>query len=167
MQAKHSMKLISTRTHGILDYVTAGFALTFPRLLRCSDGFTNAVTMLALGKLGYSMLTKHELGLAKVIPMKVHLAMDAVGGAAMAALPFVMDEDDPTAVACAVGMGLFDIAAAPMTQTIDVERSGMGSSSSMPSHFGGSPPPEASRWRVTEQNRSGMPTAATATGSGM
>ena len=115
------MQVISTKTHGILDYLTVGFALAFPRMLRCSSGFTNAVTMIALGKLGYAMMTKHELGVAKVIPMKAHLTMDAVGGATLAALPFLMDEENPAAIACAVGMGLFDIAAAPITSTDDVE----------------------------------------------
>jgi hypothetical protein len=111
------VKPISTRTHAILDYLTVGFALAFPRLLGCRREFTDAVTALALGKLGYAMMTRHEGGIIKAIPMKTHLALDAAGGAAMCALPFLCDEDDPAAVACSVGMGLFDIAAAPMTQT--------------------------------------------------
>jgi hypothetical protein len=150
------MQVISTRTHGILDYLTAGFALAFPRLLRCSDEFTNAVTVLALGKLGYSMLTKHELGLVKVIPMKAHLAMDAVGGATMAALPFLTDEDDPRAVACAVGMGLFDIVAAPLTQTEDVERESPLASEDAPWFGGNDTPVDARDWRV---DRAGGPAA--------
>jgi hypothetical protein len=49
--------------------------------------------------------------------MKAHLALDAVGGATLAALPFVLDEEDETAQIACVGLGLFDILAAPMTQT--------------------------------------------------
>jgi cytochrome P450 len=109
---------ISTRAHGILDLATVGFALAFPRLLGASDRFTRAATTLALGKLGYALLTRHELGLVKAIPMKTHLALDAAGGAAMCALPFVLEEqENPAVVACSVGMGLFDIAAAPLTDT--------------------------------------------------
>jgi len=110
-------KPISTKTHGVLDFLTVGFALAFPRVLNCNKAFTNAVTMLALGKLGYGLLTRHELGAYKLIPMKAHLAMDAVGGAALCALPFLTDEDDVAAQCCAIGMGVFDIAAAPMTET--------------------------------------------------
>jgi hypothetical protein len=131
MNAK-DMQVISTRTHGVLDYLTVGFALAFPRVLGCSQKFTNAVTAIALGKLAYAMMTRHELGLVKMIPMKTHLALDAVGGATLAALPFLMDEDeDPAAVGCAVGMGLFDIAAAPITQTTPVadDAGGMSRSS--------------------------------------
>jgi hypothetical protein len=49
--------------------------------------------------------------------MKAHLVMDAVGGAALCALPFLTDEDDVAARCCAIGMGVFDIVAGPMTQT--------------------------------------------------
>ncbi|HEX8912431.1 MAG TPA: hypothetical protein VF796_08725 [Humisphaera sp.] len=123
-------KPISTKLHGILDFATVGFALAFPRVLGCNRSFTNAVTMLALGKLGYALLTKHELGLAKVIPMKAHLAMDSVGGATLAALPFLTGEHSPAAMCCAIGMGAFDIAAAPMTETADVEEGGLASMAS-------------------------------------
>ena len=118
-------KPISTKLHGILDFATVGFALAFPRVLGCNRSFTNAVTMLALGKLGYALLTKHELGLAKVIPMKAHLAMDSVGGATLAAPPFLTGEHDPAAMCCAIGIGAFDIAAAPMTETANVETGGL------------------------------------------
>lgn len=110
-------KPISTKTHGVLDYLTVGFALAFPRLLGCNRRFTNAVTTLALGKLAYAMMTRHELGLMKAIPMKTHLVLDSIGGATLTALPFLTDEDDPAAMCCAVGMGIFDIAAAPLSET--------------------------------------------------
>src|SRR5688500_1665351 len=110
-------KLISTRTHGVLDYLTGGLALVLPRLLPCNDSTKNIVTLMALGKLGYSMLTRHELGLYKLIPMQTHLAVDAIAGAGMCAIPFMTDEDDPATIACCVGMGLLDIAAAPLTKT--------------------------------------------------
>ena len=117
MNVPNVPKPISTRAHGVLDFVTVGFALAFPRVLNCNKTFTDAVTMLALGKLGYGLLSRHELAAHKWIPMPAHLAMDAVGGAALCALPFLTDEDDPAAIACAIGMGVFDIVAAPMTET--------------------------------------------------
>lgn len=110
-------KPISTKMHGVLDYLTVGFALAFPRVLNCNRAFTNCVTALALGKLGYAMLTRHELGVKQLIPMKAHLIADAVGGATLCVLPFLTGEDDLAAQACAVGMGAFDIAAAPLTET--------------------------------------------------
>lgn len=117
MNVPHVPQPITTKAHGVLDFLTVGFALAFPRVLDCNKTFTNAVTMLAVGKLGYALLTKHELAAKRLIPMNVHLAMDAVGGAALCALPFLTDEDDVAARCCAIGMGVFDIVAGPMTET--------------------------------------------------
>lgn len=110
-------KPISTRTHGILDFLTAGAMLTIPRVFDCSRELRNAVTAIAVQKIGYALMTRHEFGVARVIPMPVHLVLDSVGGAALAALPLILDEQDEGATAACVGMGLFDIAAAPMTET--------------------------------------------------
>ena len=49
--------------------------------------------------------------------MKTHLVLDTIGGATMAALPFMVDEEDPEAITCCVAMGMIDVAAAPLTQT--------------------------------------------------
>ena len=40
-----------------------------------------------------------------------------IGGAALAALPFAVDEEDPAAIGFCVGMGLTDVVVAGLTQT--------------------------------------------------
>ena len=75
------------------------------------------MTCMALTKLAYSLMTRHELGVVKKIPMKTHLVLDTIGGATMAALPFMVDEEDPQAITCCVALGMLDVAAAPLTQT--------------------------------------------------
>ena len=111
------MNLMSTRTHGIIDYLTIGAFLTLPRVLGWNKELTNAMTMVALGKLGYTLFTRHELSAVKAIPMKAHLVLDAMGGAAVCALPFLTDEDDMTATVVCASLGLFDIGAATATET--------------------------------------------------
>ena len=111
-------KPISTKAHGFLDYLTVATFLTLPRVMGWSRGLTQGMTMLGLGKLGYTLFTKHELGVVKKLPMQAHLALDAAGGAALCAMPMLLgDEDDVGACAACCALGLFDIAAAPMTQT--------------------------------------------------
>ncbi len=110
-------KPISTKMHAMLDLATAGMALTLPRMLDCSDRLRTGMTCMALTKLAYGLMTRHELGVVKKIPMKAHLVLDTVGGATMAALPFMVDEEDPQAITCCVAMGMLDVAAAPLTQT--------------------------------------------------
>lgn len=110
-------KPISTQTQAILDYTTVGFALAFPRVLKSSPVVRNVVTAIAITKLAYALITRQELSVAKVVPMKAHLAMDAVGGATLCALPFVAGEKDRRTILACVGMGLFDILVAPFVQT--------------------------------------------------
>ena len=110
-------KPISTAAHGVIDYVTAGTLLTLPGILGLSPRLTRAMQLLGLKKLLYSMLTQHELGIVKLIPMKAHLTLDALSGATLAALPFILDERDETAMATCVSLGLMDMSASVMTET--------------------------------------------------
>jgi len=124
---------ISTRTHAMIDYLTIGTLLTLPRVLGWSERLTEAVTTVALSKLGYTLLTRHEGGAAKVLPMKAHLAMDAVGGASLAALPWVLEEEDDVAKVMCAAIGAMDVMVAPMTQSQSPQdngrRSGNGNGS--------------------------------------
>jgi hypothetical protein len=111
-------KPISTKTHGVLDYLSVGTLLALPRAMGWSRDLTNGMTALALGRLGYTLMTRHELGLWRKLPMSVHLALDAAGGAALGALPMMVgDEDDVGAQAACCALGTFDILAATMTET--------------------------------------------------
>ena len=82
---------VDATLHGVVDY-TAGALLTtaLPRLAGIS-GTPAARQVRTAGGIhaGYSTLTKYPLGLVKLIPFQVHLAMDAAGAIALAATPFV------------------------------------------------------------------------------
>jgi hypothetical protein len=115
-------KPISTRTHGILDYLMSAKLAILPSMLGFSPRMTRALQTVAAGKLVYSMLTDNELGVARVIPMKAHLAMDAIGGIALAALPFMLDEDDDVATMVCIGAGLMELTSATLTETEPSDR---------------------------------------------
>ena len=117
-------KPISTLFHGVLDYVTATSYIVLPSVLGFNEPLRKAVQMVGVSKLAVAMCTDHELGIIRKIPMPAHLALDCVVGATLVALPFVTgEEDDVVATSFLVGSGLFDIAAAPMTQTTPTRRS--------------------------------------------
>jgi hypothetical protein len=111
------MKLFSTRTHGMLDYVTAAKLVALPRMLGWSEGLTQWMTGMAIGTTAYSALTRYELGAVKVLPMQGHLALDFLNGLTFCAAPLLFPKENTTVKAALVGIGLFEIAASLMTET--------------------------------------------------
>lgn len=82
---------IDATLHGVVDY-TAGILLTTvgPRLAG-NAGTRGGTQIRVAGAIhaGYSVLTAYPLGIVKLIPFRVHLALDAIGAVALAATPFV------------------------------------------------------------------------------
>jgi hypothetical protein len=85
------MRVISTKTHGVIAYLTGVGLRAVPALLGISDEPAAARTLRAAGlaATAYSLLTDYEFGLVRVIPMPVHLAMDAASGVLRAAAPWL------------------------------------------------------------------------------
>jgi hypothetical protein len=111
---------IPTNVHGVIDYLTAPTLFVLPRMMKWNEGLTNTMTGASLGMLTYSMMTRYELGLFKLLPMKTHLALDAVAGASLAVAPFFVQKPLQRTllnVGVTAGMGLFEIAMALLTQT--------------------------------------------------
>lgn len=108
---------ISTRTHGVLDYTAAATLYALPRMLGWSDRVTDLLTKAALGTLAYSLITRYELGAVKVLPMRAHLALDAMSGAAFCAAPWLLPDEDETVTTTLAGIGLFELSAAFLTET--------------------------------------------------
>ena len=82
---------IDSTLHGATDY-TVGTLLTtaFPRLTGI-EGTRAARQIRAAGAIhvGYSTITDYPLGIVKLLPYQAHLAIDALGAIALAAVPFV------------------------------------------------------------------------------
>ncbi len=85
------MGFIPTRVHGVLDYLTAGVLIGAPAMLGFrKNGMQTWLPMaLGVGTIGYSLLTDYELGVVRVLPMPLHLAMDAASGALLASSPWL------------------------------------------------------------------------------
>lgn len=113
------MRPISTFTHGIVDYATAATVLTVPRLLGWSSRVRNLFGAVGLGVLGYSLCTKYELGAARMMSMRTHLAMDALGGMFCLAAPMLLRRRDRAVGvdSAFMGLGLMEIGASLLTKT--------------------------------------------------
>ena len=110
------MKLFSTRTHGVLDYSSVVLLLALPRALGWSKAVTNLLTGSALVTLVYSLVTRYEAGVFKVLPMPAHLALDRASGLALGAVG-LMTKEPGSVRAALLGLGLFEVTASLTTET--------------------------------------------------
>ena len=83
------MRFIPTSVHGAVDRVVGPALVIAPTLLRLGRTSPEGLTARAVGGVEafYSNFTDYELSLKNVVPMRVHLVLDAVGGATLALVP--------------------------------------------------------------------------------
>ncbi|EAR52058.1 membrane protein, putative [Oceanicola granulosus HTCC2516] len=83
--------MIDTRTHGIIDYVTGALLLVAPYLFGFATGGVEQwlPQLLGVAIIGMSLVTRYELSVAKLIPLKAHLAVDIAGGVLLAVSPWL------------------------------------------------------------------------------
>ena len=110
---------VDSTLHGVVDYTAGATLLTaFPRLAGI-EGTRSArqVRAAAAVHAGYSTLTDYPLGLIKVIPFKVHLALDALGALALAGTPFITGQyrKGRRQWVPHVGLAAFELASLAMT----------------------------------------------------
>lgn len=113
------MKIIPTKIHGMLDYITAGALFILPTVLDWDDRVKTRVRVAAVGTLLYSLVTRYEWGLTpvKVLPMAGHLACDGASGALFCAAPMLLPDQPARVKNTLVGIGLFELLVTLMTQT--------------------------------------------------
>jgi hypothetical protein len=82
---------IDSTLHGVTDYTVGTLLMTVLPKLAGVEGTESATQMRITGAAhaAYSTLTDYPLGIVKVIPYKVHLAIDALGAVAVGTLPFI------------------------------------------------------------------------------
>jgi len=113
------MRFIPTRVHGWLDYVIGVLLIVVPYILGFADGTAAQYVPQALGVLLvlYALFTDYELGAIRVIPMPVHLLLDAAGGVLLAISPWLFGFADRVFWPHLI-VGLLEIGAALTTHTI-------------------------------------------------
>jgi hypothetical protein len=83
------IRFIPTSIHSAVDHVVGPALVLAPTLLRLGRTSPEGLTARAVGGVEsvYSNLTDYELSVKNVVPLKVHLVLDAVGGATLALVP--------------------------------------------------------------------------------
>jgi hypothetical protein len=85
------MRFVPTRVHAVIDYLWGALLLAMPFLAGFADdpAARSVAMVFGAGAIGYSLVTDYELGLLRLVPMSLHLVLDVVAGAILAASPWL------------------------------------------------------------------------------
>ena len=81
---------ITPFAHGVLDYATAATVAVAPKLMKFPDNAARAAYLLAAGYTGISAMTDYPLAARRALPFKAHGVTEAVIGAMLPALPWML-----------------------------------------------------------------------------
>lgn len=107
---------ISTRTHGIIDYAWTTTAGTLPKMMDGAAATARLVRNASAAAGFNAMLTNYEAGMVRVMPMKAHLALDFVMGAALMIAPFFLPRSERRYAAIPVALGAVGLLASILTE---------------------------------------------------
>jgi hypothetical protein len=106
---------ISTRTHGALDYAWVTAAASAARAADASGGTARFVRSSSVVAGINSIVTDYEAGVLRLMPMRVHLAVDFVIGAALILSPLFLPKSGRRSILVSVALGLTACAASLLT----------------------------------------------------
>ena len=108
-------KPISRKQHAFVDFASAAVELALPRVLDAGPAARRLLTFSGTNAALLGLLTRHELGLIKLVPMRAHLALDGVFAATFLAAPLLLDEDDATTRVAVAALGASGAVVAALT----------------------------------------------------
>jgi hypothetical protein len=111
------MRFLSTKAHGVLDYLMGIILIAAPWIFGFARGGAETWIFVALGAgaLLYSLLTDYEMGAAKVISMPMHLTIDLLSGIFLAASPWIFGFADEVYMPHLI-FGILEVGASLVTQ---------------------------------------------------
>jgi hypothetical protein len=90
------MRFLSTKVHGVLDYLMGVLLIVSPWVLNFHRGGAETwiPVVLGAGAIVYSLLTDYELGAFKTLSMPAHLTLDLLSGIFLAVSPWLFNFDE-------------------------------------------------------------------------
>ena len=113
------MRFIPTRIHALMDYITGIVLIAAPFVFRFADNTAAQWVPMLLGAaiLIMALMTDFELSLAKLIPIPVHLGVDAAGGLLLLASPWLFGFADRVMWPHVI-IGIMELGLALTTRTV-------------------------------------------------
>lgn len=118
--------MISTRTHGLIDYGVAALlgGLAASRVL--PPPVSRLLGAAGAYHAGYAALTDYEGGLTPALTMRQHLALDTVGGAALLLAGLAMRRQPDAVRALLVGIGITELVVTALSSASPRQGPGQG-----------------------------------------
>lgn len=82
------MNILTSKSHGILDYIFSIFLLSAPTLFQMEGDLCTITYVLGAAHLLITVLTNFEVGLIKLIPFRIHGLIEIVVSIVLVALAF-------------------------------------------------------------------------------
>jgi hypothetical protein len=110
------MRIISTKLHSRIDYLSSILFIAMPWILNFSEVVPATWVLIAVGSLSIlmSLFTDYEGGMVRSMPMSVHLNIDVFTGLFLAASPWILGFAGDVYLPHLL-LGLFEIAAGLLT----------------------------------------------------
>lgn len=124
----NTMRFLPTRIHAVFDYVLGVVLAIFPSVTSLHQGglIEWGPTVLGAILILYSMLTNYEMSVLRLISIKLHLVLDAVGGVALIALA-VVDGSSRAIWLPLLVLGMIEIGSSLVTRTVTSDGPGLDS----------------------------------------
>jgi hypothetical protein len=86
-----TIPIIPSRIHGMIDYAVGVLLIFAPQFLGLQGGWESRIFVLSgVAALLYSLLTRYEYGLIKILPFRGHLLLDVVHAAVLTSSPWLL-----------------------------------------------------------------------------
>ena len=122
------MRFLPTRIHAGLDYVLGVVLAAYPSVTGMHQGgpIEWGPTILGAGLILYSMLTNYELGMLRLISVKLHLILDAVGGVVLIGIAAAYGPS-PSVWLPLLVLGTIEVGSSLVTRTVTSDGPGLDS----------------------------------------
>jgi hypothetical protein len=107
---------ISTRAHGLIDYAWATTAGTLPTMMHGATSTARLVRTAAVAASANAMVTNYEGGVLRMMPMRLHLAVDVMLGAALMLAPWFLPRAERRYAAFPIVLGAAALVASMLTK---------------------------------------------------
>ncbi len=128
------LPIIPSKVHAALDYLMGILLIASPWLFGFSEvpAAMWLMVILGAGAIVYSLITDYELAALRSLPLRAHLALDAISGGLLAVAPWLFGFDEYVFWPFVI-LGMTELIVANLTVTVPDDKRALAAVASNPS----------------------------------